>query len=220
MKKNKLTLSAGILLVIAASICVISSIICLYSLGATILEISLSEEYSLVNYIILIAVIALLISLLFKIAQVIVFMILGIKLIKNGKKGKSVNEYRGLIITTMILAYISALFGNSDITGFFEFGLFLTAGILLSCALSMKDEALVQETPQAEVKKEETQKEEDSMAKQINALQELKDNGVIGNKEYLDKLQKIIGIEKKQVEKKNSVTSDGKEDNSESEGRE
>lgn len=224
MKRNNYTLTSGILLVIAASICILMAIIYMFALFVSIQYIAMYgyeiAEVDKTFYIIEILSYAGMI--LFKVAQVVTFMLLGIKLINKGKKGVPTQNNKGLVITSLVLAYICAFIDLTAIS-FVESGLFLAAGIILSCGLGKKQDVqpqmivnpqvnIVEANPQP-INNVETQSKEntqnvnndDNLSSQIKALQELKDKNVIDSSEYLKMLQKIVGITNNSTTSQNKV---------------
>lgn len=217
MKRNKLTLIAGVLLVVATILCVFA--IYYYALGVYELFPILYEETEVISHsYILNIVITYIASIVLKVAQIIVFLILGIKLIIKGIRKVPVNKCKGLVISAMVIAYWSALMeiGTYHTFAIVIFGLFLTAGILLSCALSKKDKVadFGGESSTFNKKVSTNSKVDEVMIDRVKIIKSLKDDGMLSEDQYFELMKQVIGFDiPKDIE--NEYTMKSKEEENE-----
>lgn len=138
-------------------------------------------------------------------AETIVFMLFGIKLIINSKK--PIDNYKTIVITSLILGYVGAglAMGSELLINGLIFALLLSAAIILSVALSRnkkthqsdvfgnRQESVIncEELNNEDIQ---TQLYSNELTHKIQSLQQLKDTGVINNEEYVTLIHKVLGI--------------------------
>lgn len=130
MKNKKLTLTCGIILVICASLSIVGAFSVVTQTINTLLWTPIERDgyNTFVTWTILEAVYALVID----IAQAIVYMIFGVKLIKNSKTESDGTQNKTKIITLIVLVSCSLLF---DLNTAMKF-IYVALIPLLSCALA------------------------------------------------------------------------------------
>lgn len=227
MKKNNYTLSSGILLVIASSICILMAMVYMFVLFIAIQYVTM-YGYEIADADKAVYTLEILFyagMILFKVAQAVTFMLLGIKLISKGKKGIPTQNCKGLVITTLVLSFVCAFIDMTTVY-LIEGGLFLATGIILSCGLGKRQYDIrpnltgatqspvnVQPVFNQEITKVETNNLDDNLSSQVKALQELRDKNVIDSEEYLKMLQKVVGVNlttQEKSKKENSVVKETK----------
>ena len=191
MKRNKLILSTGILLIILASFSIIATLAILDNVIEVVGAILGSETayfvFLLFDYIY---------SISFFLAQSIVYMIYGVRLVKFSKCVDAIEKSKGMMIVSLILVSCSFLF---DPFRYFT-GLYIAIVVLTICflVLSSKNtnvsaenktitENSAQSTPAEETTQVTDEKEKsntDMMVEKIVALKKLKDSGVLSEEEY------------------------------------
>lgn len=224
VKKNKLNLTSGILLVIIASFSIIATIVLCESLVEVFSAIEiLEEEYEVLGVSSIASVILVygyMIALY--LAQSIVYMLFGIKLIKKCKLANSYERSKTSLIVMLILVSCSFFFDPIQVFS----GLYLATIILIVCAISngkrLDSENLNYLNSQLNVdiniandeKKEsnvenkiegtkdivEEKTNADLMAEKVIALKKLKDDGVISKEEFEKMISTCMPKVEKQVE--------------------
>ena len=200
MKRNRLILTTGVLLVVASILCVFA--IYFYALGVYELLPILYEEAELIpqSYILNI-VINYIALIVLKVAQIIVFLILSIRIIVKGVRRVSVGNYKGTIISTMVIAYWSALMevGTYHTYALILFVLFLASGILLTAVLTKKNESI--QTAQSKVKHSAQKKEstkplvDNVMIERVKIIKALRDDGALTEDQYFELMKQTIGFD-------------------------
>lgn len=210
VKRNKLNLASGILLVIIASVSIIATIVACESLVEVFSAIEILEEEFETLGVSSIASVVLVYGYMIALflAQSIVYMIFGIKLIKKSKFANSYEKSKSMLIVMLVLVSCSFFFDPIQIFS----GLYLATIVLIVCAMSngkrLDNENLEFLNAQLNIDKDNTNensnnvenkvvetKEEkkdtveeksngDLMAEKVIALKELKDKGVISNEEF------------------------------------
>ena len=112
MKNKKLTLTCGIILVICASLSIVGAFSVVTQTVNTLLWTPIEREgyNTFITWTILEAVYALVIN----IAQAIVYMIFGVKLIKNSKTDSDATQNKTKIITLIVLVGCSLIFDSRE----------------------------------------------------------------------------------------------------------
>ena len=130
MKNKKLTLTCGIILVICASLSIVGAFSVVTQTVNTLLWTPIEREgyNTFITWTILEAVYALVIN----IAQAIVYMIFGVKLIKNSKTESDATQNKTKIITLIVLVGCSLIFDSNVAMKF----IYVALIPLLSCALA------------------------------------------------------------------------------------
>ena len=130
MKNKKLTLTCGIILVICASLSIVGAFSVVTQTVNTLLWTPIEREgyNTFITWTILEAVYALVIN----IAQAIVYMIFGVKLIKNSKTDSDATQNKTKIITLIVLVGCSLIFDSNVAMKF----IYVALIPLLSCALA------------------------------------------------------------------------------------
>lgn len=231
MKRNKLTLTAGILLVISTALCFIA--IGYYGIALKDLLAIYNETSELLTDVVVLGfMLSYVGSIVIKVAEIVAFLILGIKLIIKGNKGYFASQNKGLVITTMVIAYFGALMeiGSYHTCAIVIFGLFLTAGILLSCAIAKKpmniensvdnkvetSSNVVSETiVENGINNSQSESISNEMIEKVKLAKSLRDDHMITDEEYFNIVKKLIGIDTTEKTKK-TVTRKTKEDKDES----
>lgn len=196
MKRNKLNLTAGILLVITAALSILLEIVYIVNF-IRLIELYRSVGYT--NFTILILFYAYLFALY--LAQAIIYMIFGVKLIKKSNLPNSFAESKTIIIVSLVLTSCSFAFDVQRILTM----LYVACIVLLICSLcngaridkdnleylsreagldtntQVKSQP-VQETVAQEIIPEKSDNE--MMAEKIGAIKKLKDDGVISQAEF------------------------------------
>lgn len=208
MKRYGQVLASGILMIIGSFLCLVASGFCglyLYEYIAF-----MSEEVVLYNLstieelVYLIDIFAFGLSIIIYIAEFVLFMIFGIKLIIKYAKKKPLDEYKRLVVTSQVFGYVGAglCIGGSITILLLVFGVLLTSAILLSVALSKNKKANILEESQKSVlvkNNEQSNVELNSLAdefsRKIKNIQALKDENIITQDEYINLIHKVLGIE-------------------------
>lgn len=130
MKNKKLTLTCGIILVICASLSIVGAFSVVTQTVNTLLWTPIEREgyNTFITWTILEAVYALVIN----ISQAIVYMIFGVKLIKNSKTDSDATQNKTKIITLIVLVGCSLIFDSNAAMKF----IYVALIPLLSCALA------------------------------------------------------------------------------------
>lgn len=231
MKKNKLILTSGILMLIGSLVCMIVVALSIFYcveyvqllieagvFGALVTNPQIDDLFHIMG----LSLIAL--SIIIYLASAVTFIILGIKLIIKTSKKIPLNNYKGLAITTQVLAYVCAGFsmGSDMEVQSLVFAIMLTSAILLSVALfrNKKENELLQSelnadnventevaSQQYNVAKQEGVEESDKLMRQIKSLQELKDSGVLSNDDYVKLIHKVLGLDALEVKSDTKTSS-------------
>ena len=208
MKRNKLILSTGILLIILASFSIIATLAILDNVIEVGGEILGSETryfvFSLFVYIY---------SLTLFLAQSIVYMIFGVRLVKFSKCVDAIEKSKSMMIISLILVSCSFLF---DPFRYFV-GLYIAIVVLTIYFLVLSStntnvsaenktitENSAQSTPAEEkiqVTEEKEKSSADMMVEKVVALKKLKDSGVISEEEYTQMISKSLVLDGKPIEK-------------------
>lgn len=203
MKRNKIALSTGILLIILASFSIVATLATLDNV-LEMARVILDSETG--NFIFFLFVHVYSIALF--LAQSIIYMIYGVKLVKLSKNANAIEKMKSITIISLILISCSFLF---DPFRYFA-GLYIAIIVLNICflVLNPKNQNVVaNQTPQTPstqttIEPEETiitaEKEKssaDMMVEKIVALKKLKDSGVLSEEEYEKMISKSIQMENK-----------------------
>ena len=212
MKRNKLILSTGILLIILASFSIIATLAILDNVIEVGGEILGSETryfvFSLFVYIY---------SLTLFLAQSIVYMIFGVRLVKFSKCVDAIEKSKSMMIISLILVSCSFLF---DPFRYFV-GLYIAIVVLTICflVLSSKNtnvsaenktitENSAQSTPaeaQTQVTDEKEKSNTDMMVEKVVALKKLKDSGVLSEEEYSRLIAKSLASSNQSSQAKDKI---------------
>lgn len=252
MKKNKLVLTSGILMVVGAVACLLISGLTTWFLVEFVSEywMYLSDATtSTDNFIYTFYMLSYILDIVIYLAGCVVFMIFGIKLIIKSSKKIPLDEYKGFVIAGQVLAYIGAGFTMSSTyeISLIVFGLLLASGILLSVALSKnkkEKETKINQLYGMDNTPQETQQvqsnsytsantnthssnniesetgDADRLNNKIKSLQELKEQGVLSNDEYVKLIHKVLGLDELMEDKTKSKTHKTKEKTSKGENNE
>lgn len=227
MKRNKLVLSSGILMIIGAvaslvagvimSVYVVQLVGVLESLatqgtGSSSGTLLFDDEFFYSVYLL-----ALSLMVVIYVTEFVVYLVFGIKLVVKSAKKKELKDYKNLAVTAQILGYIGAGLSISSDMGvsMVVFALLLTSAILLSVALAKdnKEHKVMLDTNFGGYKEQvDLAKEPDSttldersyaedLTKKIQSLQELKNEGLLDNEEYTKLIHKVLGLESTDSEK-------------------
>lgn len=228
-------------------VCALACLVLVIYTGLTLVEIleifdSAVEESEMIDgddFLMLTILLSYIMTIAIDMSQAVLFIVFGIKLIVKTAKGVHLDKYKNMAITMQVICYVFAglSIGGDYITSGAIFALSLTAGILLSCALSQnkkeKELALtssygsykddtgniqMENIPNGESKAKPFNEKmyAEELSSKIASVKALKDSGVIDENEYSKMVHKILGIEEN-VEEKN-VTSRKKKKDDENEG--
>ena len=213
MKRNKLNLTAGILLVITAALSIISEIVYIVNFIRLIV---LYRSVGYTDFTILILFYAYMFALY--LAQAIIYMIFGVKLIKKSNLPNSFVESKTIIIVSLVLTSCSFAFDVQRILTM----LYVVCVVLLICCLcsgaridkdnleylsreagldtntQVKSQP-VQETVAQEIIPEKSDNE--MMAEKIVVIKKLKDDGVISQAEFDKMISSFMPKEESKVSK-------------------
>ena len=209
MKRNKIIFSTGILLIILASFSILATLAMLDSIIETWITISsLGTGVNIVSFLFVYGY-----SICIFLAQSIIYMIYGVRLVKFSKYSDAVEKCKSMMIVSLILISCSFLF---DPFRYFV-GLYIAIIVLAICflVLSSKNtnisvenktitENSAQSTPAEErvqVTEEKEKSSADMMVEKVIALKKLKDSGVISEEEYTQMISKSLVLDDKPVEK-------------------
>jgi len=182
MKKNKLTLAAGILMIVVASLSILAAI----DYTVVFVEIS-SSVYAAEGGIpvsdigLLLAIVSYLGLAIISVAEAILYMIWGVKLLRKTKKHFPVSKMRGFITTMTVFSYVLAFIHMGDMSA--SFALFLAIAILLTVSLSKENEH--------QTVSNESVLDKDSIEKMI-AIKKLYDDKIVDEEEYNKLRDKIL----------------------------
>lgn len=239
MKKNKLVISASIVMLVAS---VLSLFLAVYTglIFSETLELFFGEvvegESLTGDSILLLTIwVSYIIAILIYLAEAVLYIVFGIKLLVKASKGVAIEQYKSIAVAMQIVCYVVAglSIGGDLISGGLSFALSLTAGILLSVALSQnkkehekmltssfgsfKDnlgQVKMEDIPNGDnVKKPFNEKlYADELSGKLESIKALKQEGVIDEEEYLKMVHKILGIEGNSQEKEKVKSKRGKGD--------
>lgn len=193
MKRNKLNLASGILLIIVSAFCLLCSALCIEGLIEILtLRDSYITEEMYWEYVASILICAFMIALY--LVQFIMYLIFGIKLIKKSKLANAFAQSKAILIVSLVLVSCGLLF---DTTGTLS-GLSIVTIILLILALSNGDK--LDKQNEEELKKileedytfddksgsvkSQNQTNNEKIAQRVVELKKLKDQGKINNQEF------------------------------------
>lgn len=196
VKKNKLTLSAGILLIITASISILNALNYIESLFDFYFETEvnfgdLGLEYNLMIESVVAVIIGLILVETF---QAITFMILGVKIVKRTNKKVPFNEMKPMVITALVFSSIGILY-NFSINN----PILIAIVVLLACALAKGDVKVNKNEVRLD---SESKLDSDLLVEKVQVLKDLKEKGVINNEEFETMLAKVTKITEEKEEKK------------------
>ena len=191
MKKNKLTFTAGILMVIVASISIALAIE--YSvLFANCVNRLAPDPEGLPNdnvFLVFDAMLYLGLAII-SITESILYMIWGVKLIKKTGRGVQVVKMKKWLITMMVFSYIFALLHLESLLDVIsEGGLFLAIAIILNVAVTRGD-AKGSVNPNTNYKGTSI---DENVIERMASIKKLKEDGVISEEEYNQLRDKILG---------------------------
>ena len=218
MKKNKIALIGGILLVVGCAIGIISAIwdmtYWVVALG-DIFAVEFTDDW-VFGYLEIILAIS---SLIVLIAECIVLMVFGGRVIGFSRKN-TVKEHKGFTIATTVIAFVTTFTAIAN-SQYFLFPFFLASAILLWIAISKQDVVVVDNNLSSTYSsnnvgvdsdvhnvnntvnenngnEEANEDTVDNVSKQIDLLTELRDKNVIDDKECAEKVATLLndaGIE-------------------------
>ncbi|MGN0961852.1 MAG: SHOCT domain-containing protein [Christensenellales bacterium] len=216
MKRNKLVLIAGILMILGAVACIVATIINCIQLKDLMVIINseqtaetATEDFNLFATLLMVGYIS---CIFINICESILFLVLGIMLIVKSARKVPLNNYKSFAITTQILLYIGAcscLISELLISGII-FIFFLSSAILLSVALSQNkketEEKLnadfggYKDNPHHNFDKNHGSDANyyvNEFSDKIKSLHQLKESGVITEEEYTRLVRKVLGLDDK-----------------------
>ena len=213
MKRNKLILSTGILLIILASFSIIATLAMLDSIIETwITIVSLGTGVNILSFLFVYGY-----SICIFLAQSIIYMIYGVRLVKFSKYSDAVEKCKNMMIVSLILISCSFLF---DPFRYFV-GLYIAIIVLAICflVLSSKNtnisvenktitENSAQSTPAEETTQVTDEKEKsntDMMVEKVVALKKLKDSGVLSEEEYNRLIEKSLAPSNQSSQAKDKI---------------
>lgn len=191
MKKNKLTLAAGILMVIVASFSIIAAVeyAVWFNECANIIY-AMADSITMDNLNFVIEAIAILGLTFLSIIEGILYMIWGVKLIKKTNKFVPVEKMKKWLITILVFSYIFAFLHFSDFSTLLsETGLFLAIAILLTVAVSKSGN----NTNAVSVEGKISQSTLDAKTiEKMTSIKKLRDENVISEEEYQKLRDKVL----------------------------
>lgn len=204
MKRKKLTLASGIIMVIEATYAIIFSIVNSLIIMQEILNLFVREEIDSViyyGYIFKLAV------EFFVYAMIAVgFMIVGVKLIIKSKVQYTYEQTKPLLIIALVFACVG-LFADVK---YISSGILIAIIVLTACAIAKGDKPNIELTQNTKDNNfdnvkvaenlakentdniEEKKTETDLMVNRLLSLQELKKNGIITEEEYSQMVRKTV----------------------------
>ena len=212
MKRNKLILSTGILLIILASFSIVATLAILENV-LEVVGLGLSSETANIVFFLFIHIYSITLFL----AQSIVYMIYGVKLVKFSKCVDAIEKCKSMMIVSLILVSCSFLF---DPFRYFT-GLYIAIVVLTICflVLSSKNTSVsvenepttensVQSAPVEEkiqVTDEKEKSNTDMMVEKVVALKKLKDGGVLSEEEYNRLIEKSLATSNQSLQEKDKI---------------
>lgn len=234
MKKNKLVLASGIIMLVGA---VLSLFLAIYTgiTLSTVLDaffntpIEEGVEFNNDSFLLLTIWLSYIISIIIYLAESVLYIIFGIKLIVKSSKRVPLEKYKSVAIAMQIVCYVIAglSIGGDYISGGLNFALALTSGILLSVALaqnkkdyeksltssygSFKDDAgrvNLEDIPNVENAKKPFNEKmfADDLNGKLESIKALKESGVIDENEYIKMVHKILGLEENRENVSSNMT--------------
>ena len=221
MKRNKLNLTAGILLVITAALSIVSEIVYIVNF---IRLISLYRSVGYTNFTLLMLFYAYMFVLY--LAQAIIYMIFGVKLIKKSNLPNAYAESKTIIIVSLVLTSCSFAFDFQRILTM----LYAACIVLLICCLcsgarldsdnlaylskeaGVNSPSQVQPQPVQEVKQEiiPEKSNNEMMAEKIIAIKKLKDDGIISQSEFDNMLSSFVPTQSNKASKPTKIATSSK----------
>ena len=208
MKKNKLALAAGILLIIVASIsilCAVSTVSDLIPLVSTPME--YTEESLELELIMAFTMIVSFVFLIVYILQSVGFMIVGIKLVKRCRQ--EFTQIKKLMIVSLVFSSVGILFNIDTIMCL----LLIAVIVLLACGLARgtnyaKVEEVINTSDDENKQSSNDQQVEvnekteiDALVEKAKVLKDLKDKNIISEAEFNKMIEKTLGINAKKIQK-------------------
>jgi len=181
LKKNKLAISAGVVLIVTASLAMMLTMFVISIISDFAGYYDAQPDHTLY----VLAFMGEIFDYFMMLAEGVLFLVLGIKILKHGLKGSKPLDHKGLFVTTCVLAYISAV---SNLTTFtiVLFGGYLASAILLTKCLSKSSG-----TGQISVNKQ-SGFDVNASASKLKTLRELKEQGVISEEDFNKYLQEVV----------------------------
>lgn len=242
MKRNRLILTVGILMLVGACLCLLLSVVNTLSL-VELLQVMGSEsvepvEINMDNFLYATFVLAYVIIIALYLAETVVNIVFGIKLIVKFAKNIPLDQYKGMAITMQVFCYVFAglAMGSDYLSAGLVFAFSLTSGILLSVALAQnkkeKENALLSSYGGFKddagkvdassilggkgIQKPFNEKSyAEELSDKIQSLQKLKSDNLITDEEYLRLVHRVLGLEEEcgpQKGPKQKKTKKGKTD--------
>lgn len=188
MKKNKLLLAAGILMVVLASLSMVVTIeytILFAECADIVLQVLNSIDSENLTFIF--DTFVLLGLVVIAIAEGVLYLVWGIMLIKKTNKHIPVSKMRKWLTTIVVFSYIFAFLHLGDIENIFgQAGMFLAIAILLTCALVRDNNSVI-----SNIKDNSTYLDNDVVEK-MKSIKKLLEDGVINEEEYFKLRDKIL----------------------------
>lgn len=203
MKKNKLTLAAGILLIIAASFSILESLSLIESFFSVYImpeEIIVEESYQLF---LMIGQVIVIVLILLQILQSIAYMILGVKIVKRTNKKVPFVKMKTIAIVALVFSSIGILCNYTIINP-----MLVAVVVLLSCALARGDKFLSENTPSDVVVEASGA---DLLVEKAQVLKDLKDKNIINQEEFETMLNTVINTQNKDNQSKEVQDEDKKD---------
>lgn len=188
MKRNKLTLTAGILMVIVASLSILMVVdYTVWFVECVQILYQVKDSITLDNIGYVLDTVFILGLVIISLTESILYMIWGVKLIKKTNKGIPVSKMKGLIVTMLVFSYVLAFIHMGDVSGLTgPTGLFLAIAILLTVAVSKTS------TPVKVVSNQSEKILDEKTIEKISAIKKLKDDNVISEEEYQKLRDKVL----------------------------
>lgn len=182
MRKNKLTLTASILMIVVAAFSIVSTIGYGVAFAKVVATIYAMEGGIPVNDIdLLLGVLSLLGWAIIHVAEGVLYLVSGIVLLRKTNKYIPVSKMKGFVVTMTVFSYVIAFIQMGKIGG--TVALFLAVAILLTIALSKDSE----HNPQAK----ETVLDRETVEK-MTSIKKLYDDKVIDEEEYKRLRDKVL----------------------------
>lgn len=247
MKKNKLVLASGIIMLVGAVLSLFLAIytgITLSTVLDTFFNTPIEEgiEFNSDSFLLLTIWFSYIISVIIYLAESVLYIIFGIKLIVKASKCVPLEKYKSVAIAMQIVCYVIAGLSISGdyISGGLNFALALASGILLSVALaqnkkdyeksltssygSFKDDVgrvNLEDIPNVKNAKKPFNEKmfADDLNGKLESIKALKESGVIDENEYIKMVHKVLGLEENgenassNMTKKSSVKKDKENEN-------
>ena len=183
MRKNKLTLTAGILMIVAACFSIISTIGYAVAFTQVFAALYAIEGGIPINDIsLLLGVLSLLGWAVIHVAEGVLYLTCGIILLRKTNKRIPVSKMKGFVVTMTVISYILAFIHMGETGG--NFALFLAVAILLTIALSKDSDHVPQHANESVIDK--------SVVEKMTAIKKLYDDKVIDEDEYNRLRDKVL----------------------------